>query len=234
MLSGFFEEIDEYFEKRALKPDKWTYLHELIEYSISEDIDYALRKGDPLEFAKTQIEPLIQARSVKHYQTPAKYKNHVGDDDTDENLWISHIREKFDEHVLDNLTNEVFTLLYVDRKALLQLNKIIAKTIKCLKLIDHPKLLEANGIVKRCTYWPKWLRNALFYREKGHCSLCLKDISGLFAAGKELEIDHIVPLNLGGTNDPTNLQILCENCNSKKGGGLSQTSNFQHIFWSIN
>lgn len=31
-----------------------------------------------------------------------------------------------------------------------------------------------------------------------------------------LEIDHIIPLNRGGTNSKTNLQALCKECNRKK------------------
>lgn len=30
-------------------------------------------------------------------------------------------------------------------------------------------------------------------------------------------LDHIVPVALGGTNDPSNLQVLCNQCNAKKG-----------------
>jgi len=43
------------------------------------------------------------------------------------------------------------------------------------------------------------------------CTCCEeKDIS-------KLEIDHIVPLARGGSNDETNLQVLCARCNSSKG-----------------
>jgi 5-methylcytosine-specific restriction protein A len=30
------------------------------------------------------------------------------------------------------------------------------------------------------------------------------------------EVDHIVPLNDGGTNEPGNLQTLCKRCHSRK------------------
>jgi 5-methylcytosine-specific restriction endonuclease McrA len=33
-----------------------------------------------------------------------------------------------------------------------------------------------------------------------------------------LTVDHILPVGLGGTNDPSNLQTLCNSCNCSKGG----------------
>lgn len=38
---------------------------------------------------------------------------------------------------------------------------------------------------------------------------------GMFAV--RLEIDHIIPVAHGGTNDRLNLQILCDYCNAYKG-----------------
>jgi 5-methylcytosine-specific restriction endonuclease McrA len=35
--------------------------------------------------------------------------------------------------------------------------------------------------------------------------------------GTVLEIDHIVPVSKGGTNDASNLQLLCQSCNRGKG-----------------
>jgi len=36
----------------------------------------------------------------------------------------------------------------------------------------------------------------------------------------DLTIDHKVPLSKGGTNDGKNCQILCSNCNLKKGNKI--------------
>ena len=41
-----------------------------------------------------------------------------------------------------------------------------------------------------------------------------------FTTYRTLEIDHIIPVALGGTNAVENLQILCTTCNARKGARL--------------
>ena len=43
------------------------------------------------------------------------------------------------------------------------------------------------------------------------CQLC-----GATKLDRMLEVDHIVPRSKGGTNDPSNLQVLCSRCNRAK------------------
>ncbi|OTY60165.1 hypothetical protein BK746_08495 [Bacillus thuringiensis serovar yosoo] len=38
-------------------------------------------------------------------------------------------------------------------------------------------------------------------------------------------MDHIVPLNRMGNNDPTNFEILCQTCNISKGDRTTETNN---------
>jgi diadenosine tetraphosphate (Ap4A) HIT family hydrolase/5-methylcytosine-specific restriction endonuclease McrA len=55
------------------------------------------------------------------------------------------------------------------------------------------------------------LRYEVLKQAQFHCELC--GISGDIRA---LEVDHIIPRNLGGPDDPSNLQALCYSCNSMK------------------
>lgn len=54
-------------------------------------------------------------------------------------------------------------------------------------------------------------RYEVLKRSKFRCELC-----GISANEKALEVDHIIPRNLGGSDDLSNLQGLCFSCNSMK------------------
>lgn len=51
---------------------------------------------------------------------------------------------------------------------------------------------------------------AIFSLQKGMC-VCGADLNIGY------HLDHMTPLSRGGSNDPTNLQLLCAPCNSSKG-----------------
>jgi hypothetical protein len=53
---------------------------------------------------------------------------------------------------------------------------------------------------------------SLLSSQKEKCAICKKSIKNA-----KYEVDHIMPLALGGSNWPTNLQILCPSCNRSKG-----------------
>lgn len=46
-------------------------------------------------------------------------------------------------------------------------------------------------------------------RDGFHCAHCK-------SSGNDLQIDHVIPISKGGTNDMGNLQILCRDCNEAK------------------
>lgn len=57
---------------------------------------------------------------------------------------------------------------------------------------------------------PYQLRSAVWLRDKGICQKC-----GV-RNPKPWQLDHIVPWSAGGTDDSTNLRVLCEPCNQNR------------------
>ena len=59
------------------------------------------------------------------------------------------------------------------------------------------------------------------YSPPYECKMCGKVFQ---EASGDCTVDHIVPQRWGGTNAMTNLQILCQSCNSKKKDKISMLS----------
>lgn len=53
------------------------------------------------------------------------------------------------------------------------------------------------------------LKREIYLRDGGRCRHC--------GSSSNLQYDHIIPLSWGGSNDPSNIQLLCAPCNLRKG-----------------
>jgi 5-methylcytosine-specific restriction endonuclease McrA len=60
---------------------------------------------------------------------------------------------------------------------------------------------------------PDDVKQLVWLRDGGRCRQC-----GVQA---ELQFDHIIPVAMGGSSNPENLQILCGPCNRRKSAGLT-------------
>jgi len=131
------------------------------------------------------------------------------------------------EDLMTRLADEVFFILFLNRELLFKLNAWVAIHVRGTELdrleVETQALFERPGVLKRQTA-PKWAKRAVFFRDRGACVFCNRDLTGLVAIDSPDNYDHIIPLADGGLNDVTNLQLLCETCNRKKGyrrGGTS-------------
>jgi len=211
------EVIETDFDK-MLKPDKETILHDYIHWVIEDEMEYVGRKIGPIQ----DWEELL-----------SDYKIQFSRDEIDEENedYIDYLEKKIKENVIDQITNETFQLLFSDRMFCLRFNQIIAEEVKKNLYADSPEYLEKDGVLKRCTYFPTWVQRAVFLRDKGCCAICLTDLTGLIKTDFDKAIDHIIPLNLGGNNDITNLQLVCQTCNLEKLGHTIRTSEHYPTFF---
>jgi len=129
--------------------------------------------------------------------------------------------------LLDKVTEEIFFLTFMNREFLRQLNEIIAGYIRILTMdelqTEEKKSFRKNGVLKR-TNIPMWVKKAVYHRDRGHCVFCNRDLTGLVSIFNNKHFDHIVPLSEGGINDITNIQLLCETCNTGKGNRSTKSS----------
>ena len=58
-------------------------------------------------------------------------------------------------------------------------------------------------------YIPEEVVGLVYMRYNGCCCKC--------GSKKNLQLDHIIPFSKGGSSEPDNLQLLCRECNLKKG-----------------
>lgn len=80
---------------------------------------------------------------------------------------------------------------------------------------QHPPAAAGSiGALRREATRERWrLIRLLVEREGKVCALCSRLLS-------TVHLDHIVPLSRGGTNDTSNLRLLCPRCNISKGARM--------------
>lgn len=137
--------------------------------------------------------------------------------------WFKLNKKKF-ELLADKLCDDVFYILFSNRKLLQQFNIIISRDFEKFKFSKNE--LTNKGKIKR-TNIPRWVKKAVYHRDKGRCVICTTDLSGVINKLETQNFDHIVPLYLFGVNDPTNVQLLCKKCNAEK---LNKNTNSSSIY----
>lgn len=213
--------MDEDVLKIGIKPHTFTLLHYYISYRLQHDFDYNLKKTGSDSYDEIYVE--FDSFNASY----VKFENYSGSD------YRSYLNDIYNRFVHNSLVGSTFDILYRDRSTMLKFSENIAIEIRKLRLIDYPLYLSRDGVMKRYSSWPVWLRKALIRRESGSCAICNRDLTGVIANDVDTAIDHLVPLNMGGTNDPTNLQLLCKTCNTKKGGDKTTSSDRYPPFWVV-
>ncbi len=146
--------------------------------------------------------------------------NNIAEDDFDyldvTVQYTNYLEEKYYD-VIENIKKEVLYLLFQNRAFLMNFN------------IFMSDVLPGKSMRKNM---PQWVKRAVFYRDNGRCVMCQKDLSGLIDVEEEYEkqFDHIVPLEEGGLNDISNIQLMCSCCNQKKGTNTYTSNVYRFLY----
>jgi len=104
----------------------------------------------------------------------------------------------------DSLTAQQVQALLVTRQQREQ-----RKVDRAVAMMERGVEMEAarRGVI------PDDVKQYVFQRDGGRCRNC--------HSSHELQFDHIIPVAMGGSSEPENLQLLCGPCNRMKGAGLT-------------
>ena len=141
------------------------------------------------------------------------------------------------EDLTKQTVKEIFHVLFQNRQLMLSFNEMMARSLELSsdQIVDEgiKHQFTRPGILKRQTI-PKWVQRAVFFRDRGRCVLCDKDLSGTLNIDNLENYDHIVPLAKNGFNDVSNIQLLCRECNQEKRDGSAITSSSYQTWYPYN
>lgn len=195
------------FIQKVHYPSKRTILHDLIANYQMHCIDWAIRKGCS-ETYLADFGPLLADGGIC------------------EPPWFNEFEIEGHQSELRNLlhgivlrqTEDAFNLLFNNRSFLVSFSHVIAESIK------------NSGMRVARAKLPGWLTNAVAERDSGVCQLCQLPVNSP-SKPEPPHFDHMIPLAGGGTNDPTNIQLVHRSCNLEKGCEPRTTDHFTHRPW---
>jgi 5-methylcytosine-specific restriction endonuclease McrA len=219
----FWNYDDEFFIRSAISFSKDTLLHLYIVTTAMNFYRRDFRKnGDCIDeedldkwYKLFEIYKIEFKKSRQKAETPMI-------------KWFEKYEDIFFE-LFDKMADEVFYILFSNRKFLLNFNNLVALAVK-QDLKFPAQYLAKKGTIKRALI-PQWVKKAVYHRDKGRCVFCNTDLTGIINFSENSNYDHIVPLDLFGVNDPCNIQLACEKCNKSKTNKDGATSSLYMPWW---
>lgn len=231
--SNFLRSLNDFFGdqnyRNFLAPfPRTSRLHDFIIFIVD-----ALNDEDTLEYNNTGFlngkRKLWVELALEHYDfkfdhfkeylhQKGKVISETDEDDISDYFMCLRLYGPYEE-LLERISEEIFFILFLNRKALQNFNLLISHQVEDRSLeelyVDDLPYFRKNGVLRRKNI-PKWVQRAVTHRDRGMCVSCHKNLSGQLSIGEIENFDHIIPLAKGGINDVTNIQLLCEKCNKTK------------------
>jgi hypothetical protein len=220
-LIDFIDPGSTEFLRKVSLPQKDTLLHDLIRNLNYSDWEWIVQHGS--DEVSNELRQLVIGAEIS---VPAWLQQGRVDE---------HLSEAYElvERAAGSIAEATFHLLFADRCFLINFQRILSSHVSTMRAEDYPAIMEKDGVIKRPPSLPNWLRSAVFHRDKGRCQLCFRDLTGLITPQyeREIQLDHMVPLNISGTNDPTNFQLVCQSCNTRKKDKYLVEKPFTFPYW---
>ncbi|ADT70351.1 MULTISPECIES: HNH endonuclease [Pseudoalteromonas] len=207
---------------------KFSLFHKYLYFVINRIYYENLNKFAENKSKRLPIEGALKFHSIPHISFQSymeKNENNTKHYDDLIHNYMEHLNDAYDQ-LLTHTVEEVFYILFQNRDLLMEFNLMISGALERedLKEIDSD-LVTKRGRLKR-GHIPQWVKRAVYFRDRGQCVLCNKDLSGIVSLDNKENYDHIVALAQYGFNDVTNIQLLCKECNqNEKKAGEAVTSN---------
>lgn len=204
-------------QERRQKPHRDTILHLYLQrlYRISYMRAFEEHRDDMLDLIVLEYETVLKYYDIPFlpFELPPEMSHGY------EQIVIPRIDYLRRKIPVSRIAQDTFQLLFRDRRFLMTFNLAVARGS-----VGSPRVRRVS--------LPNWLRRGVFYRDNGRCIACKKDLTGAGFLNDGVHFDHIVPIAEGGSNDPTNFQLLCAGCNHHKAATIS-TSEYYPVFWSV-
>lgn len=233
---------------RLLKPHKLTILHEYIYSMIRTWQSREYRKNSDCYEKEDacRLRLVLEEYGISTTQWPVEPVTSIVNRDANQNGLVEIAQdlddsEQFYHWFLENedsflqywtqVTDEVFHIVFANRRFLQRFGSALADYMTSELHEESICRALVGSKIKRLSRSPAWLKSAVFHRDHGRCVTCMCDLSGLLSTDRRLHFDHIVPLSRGGSNDPSNFQLLCESCNLKKSHGPAYAGRLYIPWW---
>lgn len=236
-LQQWIEYHDINYLEKCSSPHKKTLLHNYIESIYDSHIDYLLDKHFPMEVINTLLDIFdfykVDYTSIDKFQFRGLNDDEVYGTVQNVEVLAARLYDLYQDKIMSFVVDDIFTVLYSNKIFLYDFNLQLSELVSDLKQNNYPDFLKKDGVIKRSDYIPQWLKDGVFYRDKGRCQICGGDLTRLLNIDNKINYDHIIPLENSGTNDPTNFQITCETCNKSKGARNNAYNNISDSYWKL-
>lgn len=92
---------------------------------------------------------------------------------------------------------------------------LVTRAMRNSDRVNRAMTIAAQGqlpVPSQRTGTAREVRQLVWQRDQGRCVYC--------GATSELQLDHQIPVSMGGSNTEANLQLLCGPCNRRKGAAV--------------